>query len=99
MLHLMQLPAFSYYNINNGGYLNIVNATSERNGPSWRMVVQLGTEPEAYGIYPGGQSGNPGSPYYASMIDKWTKGEYYKLNYYRKAPANAMYKQTFKNGN
>jgi penicillin amidase len=99
ILHLMQLPAFSYYNIHNGGYLNIVNATSERNGPSWRMVVQLGTEPEAYGIYPGGQSGNPGSPFYASMIDKWTKGEYYKLNYYRKAPDKPMYKQTFNPGN
>jgi penicillin amidase len=97
--HLTKIPAFSVFDVRNGGSKNILNATSERNGPSWRMVVQLGAEPEAYGIYPGGQSGNPGSPYYSSMIDDWAKGEYYKLNYYRKAPEKPMYKQTFKAGN
>jgi penicillin amidase len=36
-------------------------------------------ETDAYGVYPGGQSGNPGSKYYATFIDKWAKGEYNKL--------------------
>lgn len=98
-VHLARLPGFSVYDIPNGGGRNILNATSERNGPSWRMVVQLGAEPEAYGIYPGGQSGNPGSPFYQNMIDKWAKGEYYKLNFYRKAPETTLYKQTFNPGN
>ncbi len=96
--HLTRVPGFSVFNVHNGGSKNILNATSERNGPSWRMVVQLGAEPEAYGIYPGGQSGNPGSPFYSNMIDKWAKGEYYRINYYRKAPEKAMYKQTFNPG-
>ncbi len=32
--------------------------------PSWRMVVELGAEIRAWGNYPGGQSGNPGSKFY-----------------------------------
>jgi penicillin amidase len=34
---------------------------------------------EAYGVYPAGQSGNPGSKYYDNFVDSWVKGEYYKL--------------------
>ena len=31
--------------------------------------------------FPGGQSGNPGSPYYKTGVDNWTKGKYFKLNF------------------
>lgn len=62
-----------------GGYKNILNASAERWGPSWRMVVSLGSKPEAYGIYPGGQSGNPGSPAYDKFINDWAAGNYYRL--------------------
>jgi penicillin amidase len=34
---------------------------------------------EAYGIYPGGQSGNPGSRYYDNMVNDWAKGVYQPL--------------------
>ena len=34
---------------------------------------------EAYGVYPGGQSGNPGSKYYDNFIDEWVGGNYYTL--------------------
>jgi len=68
--------AFSYENINTGGGKSIINATSERDGASWRMIVELGEEIKAFGIYPGGQSGNPGSKFYGNMIEKWSKGEY-----------------------
>jgi penicillin amidase len=43
------------------------------------MVVSPGTAGEAFGIYPGGQSGNPGSKFYANFIDDWGKGKYYNL--------------------
>jgi penicillin amidase len=62
-----------------GGDGNIINATTDTHGPSWRMIVQLTATTEAYGVYPGGQSGNPGSKYYDSFVDTWAKGEYYKL--------------------
>ena len=82
IMHLSQIPAFSKTGVHTGGYRNIVNATSERNGPSWRMIVEL-TEPvQAVGVYPGGQSGNPGSKYYDNFIDSWATGKYYILHMY-----------------
>ncbi len=76
------LDKFSSLNVNMGGGKGIVNATSDRWGPSWRMIVQLDeNKPKAYGIFPGGQSGNPGSSQYDNMIDKWSKGELNELLY------------------
>ena len=43
------------------------------------MIVHLTEETEAWGIYPGGQSGNPGSKFYDNMIDDWVAGKYYRL--------------------
>ena len=43
------------------------------------MIVHLTSETEAYAVYPGGESGNPGSKYYDDYLDNWVKGEYYKL--------------------
>jgi penicillin amidase len=43
------------------------------------MIVSLTDKTEAYGIYPGGQSGNPGSPYYDTFIDRWAAGSYLPL--------------------
>jgi len=76
--HLSQQAAFSVPGVQTGGNAGIVNATSHKKGASWRMVVSPGTD-EAYGIYPGGQSGNPGSKYYANFIEDWAKGKYFKL--------------------
>jgi penicillin amidase len=79
------LDAFSVLNLEIGGGSGIVNATSERWGPSWRMVVAVGSQPKAYGIYPGGQSGNPGSPYYQNMIETWRTGQLKELLYLQSA--------------
>jgi penicillin amidase len=79
VLHLTKIPVLSRLNLPIGGGVNIINATGENHGPSWRMVVHLTDEIEAYGLYPGGQSGNPGSPYYDSFVDYWAAGKYYRL--------------------
>jgi penicillin amidase len=80
--HLLQgLPAFSRFDIPIGGGRNIVNATSENWGPSWRMIVEMTSPPTALGIYPGGQSGNPGSKYYDNFINDWAAGKYHQLNF------------------
>jgi penicillin amidase len=47
------------------------------------MIVSLTDTIEAYGVYPGGQSGNPGSPYYDGFIDHWAAGKYYRLWFMR----------------
>ena len=77
--HLIEaFKAFSRFDIENGGGKRIVNASTEKWGPSWRMIVELDKDwPRAYGIYPGGQSGNPGSKFYDNMVDTWKDG---KLN-------------------
>jgi penicillin amidase len=79
--HLLKdaLMPFARTGLNVGGNGNIINAMTHNHGPSWRMIVQLSAETEAYGVYPAGQSGNPGSKYYDDFIDTWAKGEYYKL--------------------
>ena len=75
--HLAKIAGFSSKFLNNGGSKTSVNALTDNNGPSWRMIVALGKEVKAYGVFPGGESGNPGSHYYDDMIDTWSEG---KLN-------------------
>lgn len=79
--HLVpQFKAFSVSNVYTGGGGGIVNATSGRHGASWRMVVELADQPIAFGVYPGGQSGNPGSKYYGNFIPIWAEGKYLNFN-------------------
>lgn len=77
--HLAGIPAFSANDLACGGYSDAPNAISRANGPSWRMIVELGEQPMAHGIYPGGQSGNPGSPFYDNTVADWAIGKYYDL--------------------
>ena len=79
VMHLTKLPELSRLHLIIGGGLHIINATKEDHGPSWRMVVSLTPETQAYGVYPGGQNGNPGSKYYDDFINSWANGKYYPL--------------------
>lgn len=67
-------------NVKHGGNGSIVNAHSRTNGPSWRMIVSLEkTGVKSWAVYPGGQSGNPGSYYYGNMVDRWVADQHYRL--------------------
>ncbi len=77
--HLLKIPALNRLHLPIGGGEHIINATKGNHGASWRMVVQLTNKIEAYGVYPGGQSGNPGSKYYDMFINTWANGKYYPL--------------------
>jgi len=85
--HLLKdaLPAFARKGLTVGGYGNIVNAIKHSHGPSWRMIVHLVDGIEAYGVFPGGQSGNPGSRFYDNNVSVWEKGEYNKCWLMREA--------------
>ncbi len=83
--HLANLPGMGSGRLAVGGYGDAPNAISRTAGPSWRMIVELGPEIRGQGIYPGGQSGNPGSSYYDNMIGKWSKGEYQELFFMKSA--------------
>ncbi len=47
-------------------------------GPSWRMIVHFTGpgKPVGEGIYPGGQSENPASPWYTNLVADWWAGKY-----------------------
>ncbi|MBS1761544.1 MAG: penicillin acylase family protein [Bacteroidetes bacterium] len=77
--HLAKLDAFSRLHLPIGGGKNIINATSSKHGPSWRMIVSMGKNIEGFGVYPGGQSGNPGSKFYDNFINTWVEGQYFPL--------------------
>lgn len=84
LTHMSRLQPFSYQNLPIGGYMNIVNATSSRWGASVRLIVDFsGGKVQGYGMYPGGQSGNPGSADYAAFADAWTEGKYYKHQFFK----------------
>ncbi len=78
--HLAKIDAFSSLNVYNGGNRGIINATNSTHGPSWRMIVDEETM-KGYVVYPGGQSGNPGSAFYDNMVNTWAAGNYYEANF------------------
>lgn len=80
ILHLTTMEAFSTTVSTGGGY-KMVNASGRLHGPSWRMILDFSEgEVKGIGVYPGGQSGNPGSPFYDNMVEDWRTGNYHTLN-------------------
>jgi penicillin amidase len=77
--HLTNQEALSSGNFESGGTGSTINALNNGHGPSWRMVVQMGPTVKGYGIFPGGESGNPGSFYYDDMLKTWQNGELKEL--------------------
>lgn len=96
--HLVpSLTPFGYQRVYTGGGVGMVNATGSRHGASWRMVVELGDGIRAFGIYPGGQSGNPGSKFYGNFIKKWSQGEYVDFEFLGVRDRNrVLFKTDFK---
>ncbi len=74
--HLAQLAPFSRQKLFVSGHPTAPKAVRNGFGPSWRMIVELQPEPQALGIYPGGQSGNPGSRHYDELLPIWLKDQY-----------------------
>ncbi|MEM3671449.1 MAG: penicillin acylase family protein [Thermoprotei archaeon] len=70
-----------------GNTVNAAYGLTSSFGPSWRMVVDMSNPLGALGIYPGGVSESPVSPYYSNTFKAWNIGEYYTL-----IPSNAPQK-------
>jgi penicillin amidase len=70
IFHLLHIPAFSALDIPvQGGPSTLAPSSGAgTQGPSWRMVVELGPEVKAWATYPGGQSGAPASRRYKDRI-------------------------------
>ncbi len=77
--HLGNVPGFGSGMFEADGASGVINALDDTHGPSWRMVVQFGPTVKGYGVFPGGESGNPGSFYYDDMFKTWKDGQLYSL--------------------
>jgi penicillin amidase len=54
------------------------------NGPSFRVVVDVGNWDNSRAMNTPGQSGDPDSPHYRDLAASWGKGDYFPLLYSRK---------------
>lgn len=79
--HYLRLAPLGIH-LNVGGDKGIVNAIGKTTGPSWRYIVSLEKRAvKVWAVYPGGQSGNPGSRYYDNLIRYWSDGKYYPMTF------------------
>lgn len=76
-LDYFNIDAFSKKDIKLGGCEGTVNMNSGNKGVVYRMIISLEDEPFAWGIQPGGQSGNPGSYFFNNQTENWSTGNYY----------------------
>ena len=91
--HLLRIEPLGIHAIN-GGNSNTLNASRGSWGPSWRMVVSLEKSGvKAWGVYPGGQSGNPGSTHYDDFIKRWEDAKPFPLKF--KPSPESMATSTF----
>jgi penicillin amidase len=84
--HLLRIPPLSRLGIPMQGGPGTISPSfgDGTHGASWRMVVELGPEVRGWGIYPGGQSGNPVSQRYDEFLPRWTAGELDTLRFPRR---------------
>jgi penicillin amidase len=64
----------------------------QMNGPSIRVVVDVGNWDNSKAVNFPGQSGDPDSPHYRDLVQMWRTGQYFPLLYSRKAVENATEK-------
>jgi penicillin amidase len=86
--HLGRIPGLGAPPLAVSGGRGVINAASRAHGPSWRMVVEMGPTVRAWGILPGGASGNPGSRYYDDGIPRWAEGKVFELLFLKSAEEN-----------
>ena len=100
--HQLRIKPLGFHAIMTGGNGgDVVNATGRSHGPSQRIIIEMDPEGvRAWGHYPGGQSGNPGSKYYDNMVMSWATGQYYDLLFMHKPDAShsrIIFSQTLSN--
>jgi len=83
--HLGRIPGLGAPPLAVSGNRGVINAASGSHGPSWRMVVEMGPKVRAWGILPGGASGNPGSRFYDHGIRDWVEGKTVELLFLKSA--------------
>jgi penicillin amidase len=65
----------------------------QTNGPSFRVIVDVGNWDNSRAVNLPGQSGDPDSPHYRDLAQMWLNGEYFPLLYTRAAVEEATEKR------
>jgi penicillin amidase len=78
--HITKIPLFSTDIESPGNRFNIM-ANRTNHGPVWKMVVSLGEHFSAWGIYPGGQSGDIRSPHSREFLKDWANSHLRPIRY------------------
>jgi penicillin amidase len=73
--HIAKIPGLGSAPFAGPGVAEAIFANKGKHGPVWKLVVALGPRPQAWSIYPGGQSGDPSSRHYDDFIEPWKKNE------------------------
>jgi penicillin amidase len=92
--HVAKIPGLGTDTIEMDGSGYAVMANKGTHGPTWKLVVELGTPPRAWAQLPGGVTGNPLDPSYEKFVGPWSKGEMRPVEFWRdpaEAMANAAY--------
>lgn len=80
--HAGKIPGLGEVSLSARGQEHTIFANNGSHGPVWKLVVALGRDkPRAWGVYPGGQSGDPTSAYYDNFLQTWRAGELKELMY------------------
>lgn len=85
--HIGRLPGFGE-TISAPGSEYAIFANKGNHGPVWKVVVAVGPKPRAWGIYPGGQSGDPLSSHYDDFLDSWRTNSLKEIRYLEKATSD-----------
>lgn len=80
--HLARIPGLGRTHPSDGSALSL-KVVSGQHGASWRMVVSMDERPKGFGVYPGGQSGNPGTKSYDAFVPTWLEGGYFEHRFFR----------------
>lgn len=86
--------AFDLRDARRGGHGTTVGLTAGANlrqshGASFREILDFADWDNSVATNVPGQSGQPGSPFYANLLPLWERGEYFPLSYSRKAVEKA----------
>ena len=71
------------YTVNQSSYRN--SDFMQINGPSFRVVIDVGNWDNSRAMNMPGQSGDPDSVHYRDLAPKWANGEYFPLVYSKAA--------------
>lgn len=72
--HMAQIPGLGR-TVKARGSSQAIFANTGHHGPAWKVVVALGPRPQAWGVLPGGQAGDPRSRYYDTDLENWSQNQ------------------------